>query len=451
MKFTGYACRRLYAGCALLFVWLVSQSVQITFLPVYDNIELAVSLDEGGFALIAAMWLVVNNALRLILLYSGWFAVSDAASCCFDRPALSWTIPPFAIPVSYFGIAFLNFPSVPHFGVPAVFTLASVLFLKYLTRDVTRPGYKFSILAVVVFSIQWLDLIPELTPYGFGRGELSVAVKTVAEAMGKEHLLNAACGLAFSFSFVIAMLLVKLFVSYEKQLLQLGLIRRRERELTKMRAEQARMRLFQEMQYLVHDLRRPLTTMLGLSDLLSLSKDPQTASHGRAIMDAAEKMDMMIGELKDPDSIRAATAEEIVKYAMSQVRALPWGAVVSVNVPAAAGRRRLSANVIRFSRVLVNLLDNAHRAAGLSEAEPRVSLSVLSEDDGVSFIIDDNGPGFRTPQVGERSTWGSTGIGLAFVKKALERCGGRLSYTELPDGLSCRVFIPAPAERDDEE
>ena len=434
--------RNFFAGCVMLFVWLVSQSIQVTFMPVYEDMELAVSLNEGGFLLIAAMWLVLNNALRLILLYSGWFSVSEAAAEIFNAPRLSWIVPPVAIPISYLGMAFLNFPSVPHFGVPAVITLASVVLLNYMTRDVTRSGYKLSILAVVVFSIQWLDLIPELTPYRFGGGELSMAIKTISETMGKEHLLNAVCGLAFTFSFVIAMLLVKLFVSYEKQLRQLRLIRRRERELTKMRTEQARLRLYQEMQYLVHDLKRPLTTMLGLSDILSLSKDAQTASHGRAIMDAAEKMDMMIGELKDPDSIRSATAEEIVKATMSQVRALPWGRDVAVELPQDIGAHRLLTNVIRFSRVLVNLLDNAHRAAELSGGTPRVTMRVEAAEGGVSFIIDDNGPGFRTPEKGETSSWGSTGIGLTFVRKALERCGGRLTYTELEDGLSCRVFIP---------
>ncbi|MFR5881070.1 MAG: hypothetical protein ACLUEQ_09825 [Cloacibacillus evryensis] len=91
--------------------------------------------------------------------------------------------------------------------------------------------------------------------------------------MEKDYLLDVVCGLAFAFSALVAVLMTKLFVSYEKQLRQLQLLRQRERELSLMRTEQARLRLYQEMQYLVHDLKRPLTTVFGLADLLSISPD----------------------------------------------------------------------------------------------------------------------------------------------------------------------------------
>lgn len=426
----------------MISLWMLSQTIQFTFSPVYSNLLTAIDNDEGGYLLLAAMCLVLNNDLRAVFLYCGWFTLADGLAELFDSKRITWLLPPVAIPISYFGMAFLHFPSVPHFGVPAVITLASVWLLQYLARDVKNPGYKFIVQAIVVLSIQWLDLIPILTPYGFGWGELSYTVKNASELMGKEHLLNTVFGLAFGFNALIALLLTRLFVSYEKQLSQLRLLRLRERELTRMRTEQTRMRLYQEMQYLVHDLKRPLTTVLGLADLLSISDCPRTVEYGKKILTAAERMDQMIGEIKDPDSVRTATVDEILKYAMAQIRVLPWGSIVSVEVSPGLLEKRLRLNVIRFSRVLVNLLDNGWHATEGRE-EPLLRLRVAEEGAGLSFIIEDNGIGFADAPEGTKSSWGSSGLGLAFSRTAVKGLGGTISHEGRPGGgVICRVRLP---------
>ncbi|MDO5116311.1 MAG: HAMP domain-containing sensor histidine kinase [Synergistaceae bacterium] len=442
----GLECKtvsKCFFALILVTFWLVSQNIQFTFIPVYSNLTLSVTFNDGGFILIAAMWLVLNNTVRVNLLYSGWFLFSDGLSDIFDSKRIAWVLPPIAITFSYFGISLLHFPSVPHFGVPALFAIISVWLLQYITRDVKRAGYKIAVQAAVVFSIQWLDLIPVLTPYGFGWGELSVAVKEASKLMEKDHLLDMVCGLAFAFSSLASLLLTKLFVSYEKQLRQLHLLRQRERELTRIRTNQLRMRLYQEMQYLVHDLKRPLTTVLGLADLLSLSPDQATSNHGLAIMSAAEKLDQMIGEIKDPERVREASVKEVVDYAMAQVRALSWGSIVTIVIEDGALEKGLMLNVIRFSRVLVNLLENArHATEGLDV--PLVSLRVCAERDDIFFVIEDNGAGFIETGPGENSGWGSTGLGIAFVRKALEGFSGVLKYEEREGGgVVCTVSLPA--------
>ena len=433
---------KCFAALAMLTAWLVSQTIQFTFIPVYLNMSRAVSLDEGGYIMLAAMWLILNNSIRAACLYGGWFLLAEGLSEIFQSKRAAWLLPPFAISLSYFGPSLLHFPSIPHFGVPAFIALASVCALLYISRDVTRAGYKFPILAFVVFSIQWLDLIPALTPFGFGWGELSLALKNVAALMAWSYLLDAVCGLAFCSSAMLSLLLARLFVSYEKQIRQLCVLRSRERELMRIRTEQARMRLYKEMQYLVHDLKRPLTTILGLADLMSMSKDAATASHSRVVLEAAERMDMMIDEIKNPDAVRVASVDETIRYTMAQVRVLPWGASVAVDVPDAVEEAEIMVNVIRFSRVLVNLLDNAHNAAASSDS-PFVALRAARRDGWVTFVVDDNGPGFIEPDSGVRSSWGSSGLGLAFAREALSALGGRLTYEpRTGGGTSCTVWIP---------
>lgn len=430
------------AAALLLALWLASQTIQFTFVPVYANLSLAAANDEGGYLLLAAMWLVLNNWLRVSCLYGGWFLLAAGLSGIFDSKRIAWLLPLVAIPVSYLGPAMLHFPSIPHFGVPALIALASVLLLQHISRDVTRAWYKLSVQAAAIFSIQWLDVVPALTRYGFGWGELSVALKEIAALMERDYLLNTICGLAFCASASSALLLARLFVSYEKQIRQLRLLRERERELMHARTVQSRMRLYQEMQYLVHDLKRPLTTILGLADLLAVSRDERTSRHGMAILDAAERMDQMIDELKDPDSTRLATTDEIVNYTMAQIRVLPWGPLVEITVEEGAGNARLMMNVIRFSRVLANLLDNAQHASSQAKS-PYIALRAERAGGGVLFSVEDNGPGFAEVAGARRSTWGSSGLGLAFVREALASVGGKLSY-ESRDGGGTVVRVWAP-------
>ncbi|MDD4159999.1 MAG: HAMP domain-containing sensor histidine kinase [Synergistaceae bacterium] len=433
---------RCGTGAAMLSLWLLSQAVQFTLTPVYSNLSTAVALNESGYILLSAMWLLANNALRAVLLYSGWFMLSDGIAELSNSKYIGWVLPPMAIPISYFGIAFLHFPSVPHFGVPAVITLISVWLLQYIARDVTRTGYKFAILTVVVFAIQWLDLIPILTPYGFGWGELSYAVKYTSELMGKDHLLNVVCSIAFYFNAASAILLTKLFVSYEKQLKQLMLLRQRQHQIMQMRSEQSRLRLYQEMQYLVHDLKRPLTTIFGLADLLSMSDETDTARHSSAIIASAEKMDQMINEIKFPDHVRKTTVNEIINYTMSQVRVLSWGSVVIVDTSEDILSCSLNLNVIRFSRVLVNLLDNSWNATE-HMTSPFILLGAYKTSGGVSFTVEDNGPFFFNPDDNEKEDPILPGLGLAFVKNAVKGFCGSIKYERRSEGGTiCKIWIP---------
>ena len=78
---------RCYAGIAMLAVWLLSQTVQFTFKPVYSSLSTSIMLDEGGYILLSAMWLVANNAMRAIFLYSGWVSkYVDGAGAIIKPP-----------------------------------------------------------------------------------------------------------------------------------------------------------------------------------------------------------------------------------------------------------------------------------------------------------------------------------------------------------------------------
>lgn len=424
--------RRLFIGlgAAMIALWVFSHYPTWPARSVIASLDRSVRLLDSGFLLVSAITLVGINAARAFFLYAGWFLMGGEYT------------PLLGIPACYAGAWFLRLPSVPHFGVPAVMALISVMMIQYLSRGVARQGNRVVVLGVLIFSLQWLDVIPSLTPYGFGWGELSMSIKEVAILMDRDRVLNLVGVMLFFFSFAVAMVVIELFVGYEKRLSQLRVIRDRERELSKLRQDQAQTRVFREMQYLVHDLKRPLTTITGLADVLvHSSSDPSVFSHCSTIQRAAGRMNQMISEIGDPMAVQIISPVRAVDYCMSQIRPLEWSKKMRVQVPQAADSWRIKVNLIRISRALVNLIENSHRATDEVE-DPSIILELDRGGCGVKFRVLDNGSGFVQKGTA-RSQWGSTGLGLAFVREAVESYGGTLSIeNRLGGGASVTICVP---------
>lgn len=437
------------AGILMLAAWFISRFSLVTFSAVKMILECAIGSDDSFYLIMATALVVVSNAIKAILLYCGWFLLAEGVAAGCNRQHLAWVIPLTMIPISYQATPFLHLPSVTQFGFSAFFALLSVLFLQYVCREVSNSGYKILIQIMIVFAIQWLDVIPSLTTWGLGAGELSTAVKSIAVLMSKDGMVGAICMIFFFFSAAVALLMARLFVSYEKQLKQLNLIRDNERALVQLRHQQASARLYQELQLLIHDLKRPLTVIVGLANLLSLSKDKQVFPHGKIILEAAEGMDMMINEIRAPQAIRGVSAGELIDYTMSQVRPLPWGESVITDVDDEAMAAALRINMIRFSRALVNLMDNAsHAAVQRNESVPYVRISAWIAGNDLLINIDDNGAGFTGLKNGA-SPRGTAGLGLVFVKQVIEDGNCRIHYEERPEGgTRCVVLIPTAGRED---
>ena len=429
-------------GSVLLCLWGVNQIISQMTAPVFYNLSKAAVYYDGGYVLVASFWLVVINALRGVLLYNGWFLVSEGASVALKCPQLRLFLPVAGIPVCYLCANYFHLLLMPHFGVPAILTLSTVVILQILCHDVSRYFYKLLIQSLFILSTQWLDLIPILTPYGFGRGELSMAVKQMGLLFDDGSLLDAFSSLSFTFMFCVTLLLAALFVSYEKRIRQMHLLRLHEQELAHLKHHQARARLYQEMQYLVHDLKRPLTVVTGLADLLTMNPAKVVSEHARNILTAAEKMNQMISEIRNPDAARSVSVDELLGYTLSQIRPLCWGKYVVLVCADNVKDRKVHVNLIRLSRALVNLLENAWHATERSSL-PKIRLRAKADDRGVFLTVEDNGPGFLQPEEGTSSSWGSSGLGLAFVKDAVKAGNGSFSLHNMFDGgVRCVLRLP---------
>lgn len=431
-------------GLLLLCFWGVSQNFDRPVYGVFRFLERAVERADSGYLLAAMALLVAVNAARAILLYEGWFLLAAWLAQALKRPLIERALPLLAVPLCYQAVTWLDLPAIPHFGMPAVLGLAGVLIIQYLTKDVSRWGKQALVLGLLLLSLQWLDVIPLFTAYGFGWGELSMALKGVAALLGVETVLNVAGLVSFLGLFAGALVTTELLVSYEQQLAQLRRLRRQERELALLKEKQLSGRVTSEIQRLVHDLKRPLTTITGLADVLAATLDDDGARrHVAMILQGASTMDQMISEILSPQARRPVTVGSFLDSVLSQLRPLPWGRDIAVEADDDVRSLPLSLNVVRLSRAVVNLLDNAHRATAASHP-PRLFLGAFPVAGGVLFSVEDNGPGLETRPRPHRSGWGSTGLGIPFVEEVVGEHGGTVHYgrSDRFGGASLSFVLP---------
>ncbi|MDX2480365.1 MAG: PAS domain S-box protein [Desulfuromusa sp.] len=199
-----------------------------------------------------------------------------------------------------------------------------------------------------------------------------------------------------------------------------------------------------------HDLRSPLTPLIGFAELLEERYGDQLDGIGHEcileIKKTAEKMkdlleDLLslsrVGQIKFPDQPIDATqiAEDVLLELADKV--LEYRAKINIDkLPEVKMPESLLTDLFR------NLLGNALKYA--APQHPRIEVTGHKFFDRVRFLVVDHGPGIAVAEretVFEPFTRGSsskglpgTGIGLATVAKIARVCGGNAWVEETPGG-----------------
>jgi two-component system, OmpR family, sensor histidine kinase KdpD len=202
---------------------------------------------------------------------------------------------------------------------------------------------------------------------------------------------------------------------------------------------------------LSHDLRTPLTVLVGLAESLTLTKPPLSPVQletSQAIQDEARRMIALVSNLLDMARIESGEVklnlawqplEEVVGSALSAMHGSLLRHEVEVHVPRDLPLVRFDALLIE--RVLVNLLENASKYT-----PPGSKVTVAAEviGDHLSVSVSDNGPGLPTGReeavfqkftrgVRESATPG-VGLGLAICRAIVESHQGRIVGANRPGG-----------------
>jgi two-component system sensor histidine kinase/response regulator len=228
---------------------------------------------------------------------------------------------------------------------------------------------------------------------------------------------------------------------------------RRLKELEELKDDLTRM--------VVHDLKSPLTGILGSLELvLDGDAGPLAPAQRRLLDDARERGGdalRMVDNLLDlsqleESSVRLQPRDLDVARLLREVvddwhvRAEREGARLAVEGPAGVGIR---ADEGMLRRVLANLIGNALRHGGPGVA---VRVSAVPAEDGVKVSVADNGRGVPETEheaifrkYGRADAGGaSSGLGLTFCKLAVEAHGGRIWVQSRPGEGAIFHFVLPP-------
>jgi len=213
---------------------------------------------------------------------------------------------------------------------------------------------------------------------------------------------------------------------------------------------------------IAHDLRTPLSVILGYAEALSDSKLVASPEIFDVMHTEAQHLSRLIDDLKMLSLVDAgelpltrqpmAPGELLRRTAIAhQVQADNKG--ISIKVEAAPDMLLIEVDVERMAQVLGNLMSNALR---YTPSGGEINLSVHKQNDTVIMRIADNGKGIAEedlPYIFERSFRGDkardlqngeTGLGLAIAKSLVEAHGGTISVASaLGGGTTFIISLPA--------
>jgi PAS domain S-box-containing protein len=207
-----------------------------------------------------------------------------------------------------------------------------------------------------------------------------------------------------------------------------------------------------------HDLRAPLRAMSGFAQLLKLDIDDkafdESIVHAGRIIASAERMNALIDGLlnvarasRDAMHLEPVDSLAMVEDILLELHARSRARVTVEPLPV------VQADRLALRQVWVNLISNALKYSAKRE-QPVIAIRCGSAPGECAFSVADNGAGFE-PAHAQRlfgtfqrlhnpAEFEGIGIGLAIVKRIVERHGGRV-WAEGKAGVGATFHFALPA------
>ncbi|MBC7622062.1 MAG: two-component system sensor histidine kinase KdbD [Aeromicrobium sp.] len=208
---------------------------------------------------------------------------------------------------------------------------------------------------------------------------------------------------------------------------------------------------------LSHDLRTPLTALIGMADSLTRS-EPRLAWHqieyAQSILAETQRLSQLVDNLLDMARLEAGEVklnaqwqpvEEVVGSALRASHSALLDHLIVTQLPADLPLVRFDAVLIE--RVLCNLLENA---AKYTPAGSTITIAAVKLGNWLEISVVDDGPGFpaefaeslfdKFTRAAPESTIRGVGLGLAICRAVVEAHGGTIRAENLPTRGASFVF-----------
>jgi signal transduction histidine kinase len=213
---------------------------------------------------------------------------------------------------------------------------------------------------------------------------------------------------------------------------------------------------------IAHELRTPLSIILGHTEALSEGKLAPSPETFDIVYDEAKRLALLVEDLRTLSlseageltlNLEAASPADLMERVVNAY--LPKAHALNISLESSADANLPNVNIDphRIIQVFGNLLDNALR---YTPSGGRVRLSAKSVTAGIEIRIQDSGPGISEVDLpyifdrfyrGDKSRSrqdGGSGLGLAISKSIIEAHGGQIrAESTAGEGTTILFVLPA--------
>lgn len=212
---------------------------------------------------------------------------------------------------------------------------------------------------------------------------------------------------------------------------------------------------------LSHDIRTPLTVMVGQADALGEASGERARELALGLREQAMRMSELVNKLLDMARLQATgvalrrdwqSVEEIVGAALAHLAERLAAHRLSLSLP--EDLPLLEFDAVLIERVLCNLIENA---AKFNPPGSQIRISAVELGEVVEFRVEDEGPGVPAAHPehlfeafvrgGGQGDAPGLGLGLSICRIILEAHGGHLRVANRVEGGACFAFsLPCSAQ-----
>jgi signal transduction histidine kinase len=209
-----------------------------------------------------------------------------------------------------------------------------------------------------------------------------------------------------------------------------------------------------------HDLRAPLRSISGYSQILKEDYSPNLDDEGQrvihVIINNAKRMGQLIDDLLEfsrtgrKEIVKAKIQpEEMVREVVRELTHTQNGRPIHVQIEPLA---TALADPSMLRQVWINLISNAIKYSAKKD-ETQIKIGSFNDAEGTGFYIKDNGVGFNMEykdklfgvfqRLHKSDEFEGTGVGLALVKRIISRHGGKIwADAALGEGATFYFSLP---------
>lgn len=436
----------LISGIMILIGLIMPAIINVDSFHIYESLYLSLDNTDQGLFVITALKLVMMNSIRILPVYMAAYNILEfiRPNEPFKRRMIFLLSGVLIIPLFYKAVQ-LIYGVKYHFGMPSIIIILFILV--FVIRDLINISIikKAITVGFLTLALQWLDIMPELSVYGFGRGDVSTDLKMFSEVLGADNALSFSAITFFTIFLINALMIFKFLKDQDTVVKTMKHQKQMEKEISDLNMQTLKARTSEEMEYLVHDLKSPLTSIQALVSFSEmLLDDPKVISYMRKINVSVDQLNEMISQILHENRKQSTSVQEIFESVLSQLS--PTKGSDTIKYINDCGDILIDVNKIRFTRMIINILNNSLSATNYGEG--LIKMTVFDTEDDVLIKIADNGIGIDSgilDRIKEKgfSTKGSSGIGLQYVEKVVTNHGGTLVFdSEVNVGTTVTITIP---------